>query len=100
VSGDSEQPEPGDERGWWTITLEGGPALAGNLATALRIAGRQRTLAGDGFTRLAEALDRATFISGRRVEIRATFEPVSPEVRAQIAAEAAGALADKMTPEG
>lgn len=88
-------PEPEDERGYWTIMLEGGPALAGNLATALRLAGRQRTLAGDGFTRLADALDRATFISGRRVEIHAAFEPPSQALRDELAAAAAEALADE-----
>ena len=33
----SEQPQdPEDERGYWTITVEGGPATAANLAVTIR----------------------------------------------------------------
>lgn len=95
-------PEPEDERGYWTITLEGGPALAGNLALALRIAGRSRTLAGDGLTRLAAALDSAQFTPVRDIEIRRR----SPEeIRARLLSSSlppglASALADEMATEG
>jgi hypothetical protein len=63
----SEQPEdPDDVRGTWTITIEGGPATAANLATAVRSMIPQswiaRTPSMAGFAgQLVTALERAQF---------------------------------------
>lgn len=75
MSDDSGQPEPEDERGYWTITLDGGPATTANLATTLRTMS-QRSWTGrvpsmHGFVeRLAAALDQAQFTPVRNIEIR------------------------------
>ena len=62
-----------DERGYWTITLEGGPATAANLAVALRTMARQswvsRSASMTGFAgRLAIALEQAQFTPVREIE--------------------------------
>ena len=62
-----------DERGYWTITLEGGPATAANLAVALRTMAPQswagRSASMTGFVgRLATALEQAQFTPVREVE--------------------------------
>ena len=102
----SQQPEdPDDVRGTWTITIEGGPATAANLATAVRSMIPQswiaRTPSMAGFVgQLVTALEQAQFTPVRRVELRRR----SPEeARARLLSSSlppdlAAALADEIAP--
>ena len=65
--------DPEDVRGYWVITLEGGPATAANLAVALRTmiprswVARSSSMA-DFMGQLVTALERAQFTPAREID--------------------------------
>ena len=95
-----------DVRGYWTITLEGGPATAGNLAVALRTmiprSWVDRSSSMPEFVgRLVTALEHAQFTPVRAIEIR---QRSPEEIRARLLSSPlpphlAEALADEIAPE-
>ena len=101
----SEQPESiEDERGHWTVSFDGGPALAGNLAVLVRIAAR-RDWPNSPDTQaamfaLAASLDDAAFAPVREIQIRRR-DPEEARARlltGPLPPDLAAALADEITP--
>ena len=101
----SEQPEgQEDVRGYHTITLDGGPALAGNLAILVRIAAKydwpHRPRTTSALIGLADALESARFTEVREIQVR---QRPPDEVRERLLssplppAELAETLADEVT---
>jgi hypothetical protein len=52
-------PRPGDEFGYWTFRVNGGPAFGMNAALACRLAERRGMVGADLFRRLADAIEAA-----------------------------------------